>query len=62
VEENRSTEAAFREFENRIAQSRVGSKRFGLQRIPRGNALRLMIIASLVIWAAIVLALIRFFA
>jgi hypothetical protein len=62
VEENQSPEAAFAEFENRIARSSSASKRFGLRRIPRGNALRLMIAISLLLWAGIVLALIRFFA
>jgi hypothetical protein len=61
VEENRSPEAAFAEFENRISRSSAASKSFGLRRIPRGNALRLMIAVSLLIWAGILLALIRFF-
>jgi hypothetical protein len=62
VEENQSPEAAFAEFENRIARSRSLSKSFGLRRIPRGNALRFMIVISLLLWAGIVLALVHFFA
>jgi hypothetical protein len=59
VKDDRSPEAAFAEFENRIAGSSDASKR---RRVPRGYALRLMIAVSLLIWAAIVLAFIRFFA
>jgi hypothetical protein len=62
VEENGSPEAAYAEFENQIARPRSLSKRLGSRRIRRGSALRLMIVVSLLIWAGILLALIRFFA
>jgi len=62
VEENQSPDAAFAEFEDQIARSRPVPKRLGVPRIPRGNALRLMIAVSLLLWAVIVLALVRYFA